>query len=95
MVALDLDVLSNMRKDVKRELVVVGIWLILLLDGEAAKQQRKGDLELGVNGGPVKHNRPVPLKAELELIRPICRVVIRSMSWPIFGWYKPCGRRLW
>jgi len=42
-VVLDLEVLSKWREHVKRELVVVGIRIVLLLDGEAAKQQRKGD----------------------------------------------------
>ena len=94
-VVLDLEELSKWRGHVKREFVVVGIRLILLLDGEAAKQRRKSDLEVGVTGGLVKHNRPVPLKAKLGLIHPICWVVIRSTSRPIFVLYKTCGSRLW
>jgi len=42
-VVLNLEVLPEGQKDVVRELVVVGIRLVLLLDGEAAKEQRKGN----------------------------------------------------
>ena len=45
--------------------------LVLLLDREAAKQQRKGDREVErVNGSLVKYNRPVPVKVGLRLFHP-------------------------
>jgi hypothetical protein len=42
-IVLHPEVLSERQEDVKRELIVVRIRLVLLLDGEATKQQRKGD----------------------------------------------------
>ena len=68
---MDLEVLSKRQEDVKRELIVIGI-RIVLLDMEEAKQQRKGDREAERgNGGLVKHNRPVPVKVKLRLIHSI------------------------
>jgi hypothetical protein len=45
-VVLDLEVLAEREEDVAGNLVVVRIGLVLLLDGEPAEEQRKGDREV-------------------------------------------------
>ena len=61
-VVLDLEVLAERQEDVQRELVVVRIRLVLLLDGEAAEEQREGDGEVErVYRGLVEDDCPVPV----------------------------------
>ena len=61
-VVLDLEVLAERQEDVQRELVVVRIRLVLLLDGEAAEEQREGDREVErVYRGLVEDDCPVPV----------------------------------
>jgi hypothetical protein len=60
-VVLDLEVFSEGQEDIEGDLVIFRIRLILLLDGEATKKERKSDREVErVYGGLVKNNCFVP-----------------------------------